>query len=236
MNERRFIELLNLYVDQQISPEEASELEAAVLSDGQRRRTYEQYCRLQRACTILGEHERAHAPAHAVFNRALREAERKIAAPRRRPAWQSISFHPAFGASMAAACVAVVVIMVNRQPVNAPGGAVASTDTTTVVPAVSLAVSDPAAPATAPTSFEYQPAFAAAGLGVIRNAREAEIAATDKDALEWMQRVDGLPVASRLLVDESFDSPSTLHQDNRVFRSRRGLQSSAEFTAFQFQR
>jgi len=86
------------------------------------------------------------------------------------------------------------------------------------------------------SSFDLQPALAADVLGVARNAREVEIASTDREALEWMQRVDLLPV-QRVVVDEqAFESRATLQQDNRVFRSRHSVQGSTEFTAFQFQR
>jgi hypothetical protein len=248
MNERRFIELLNLYIDDQISPSEAAELESAVLAEPARRQTYEQYCRLHRACSLLGEKERALAPAHVAFARSLREAERKIAAPRR-PFWQTLAVHPAFGATLAAACVAVVFV-VNRQPAGLSEGLADEAGAETVAsvverPTVTVASRTIAqapvatAPVThgVPAKFEYQPAFAATGLGVVRNAREAEIAANDKEALEWMQRVEALPIASRVLADDSaFDSAPTLHQDNRVFRSRSGIQGNAEFAAFQFQR
>jgi anti-sigma factor RsiW len=244
MNERRFIELLNLYIDDQISPAEAAELESAVLAEPARRQTYEQYCRLYRACSLLGEKERAQAPAYVAFARSLRDAERKIAAPRR-PVWQTFAAHPAFGATLAAACVAVVFV-VNRQPSGlsdeTEGDNVAAVVETPAIAATPVALAPTrvsAVPATVqvvPAKFEYQPAFAATGLGVVRNAREAEIAATDKEALEWMKRVDALPIASRVLADDStFDSSSLIHQD-RVFRSRSGIQSNAEFTAFQFQR
>lgn len=234
MNDRRFIELLNLYLDHEISPAESAELEAEVARNPARRREYDRYCRLQRGCSLLGERERSVAPQSAAFVRSLREAERKIAAPRR-AAW-----NPAhvglWTASAMAACVAVVVV-VNRSP---SGGRQAD-------PVVAAKVDAPAAPevsatvatvarATPVAAFELHPALAASGLGVARNPREAEIAATDREALEWMQRVDALQ-SRHLIVDElAFDSPPVLQQENRVFRSRHPIQGGAEFTAFQFQR
>ena len=141
-------------------------------------------------------------------SQALASTERKIATPRR-PVWQTFAAHPAFGASLAAACVAVVFV-VNRQPAGLSDEAGAETVVTlvetpaTAVTPLAVAQVPAATPSTkqvAPAKFEYQPAFAATGLGVVRNAREAEIAAADKDALEWMQRVDALPIASRVLAD-----------------------------------
>jgi hypothetical protein len=53
MKDSRFIELLNLYVDREITPAEAAELEAAVQDRPERRRLFGQYCRLDRACTMV---------------------------------------------------------------------------------------------------------------------------------------------------------------------------------------
>lgn len=55
MKEAKFIELLNLYIDQQISPEEAARLENEIIANARRRRTYQQYCRMHRACTLVFE-------------------------------------------------------------------------------------------------------------------------------------------------------------------------------------
>jgi len=235
MNDRRFIELLNLYVDQQIDPTEAAELEAEVLRSPERRRTYNQYCRLQRACCLLGDGARSTAPSSAGFARSLRDAERKINEPHR-PVWRT-AYTGIYGAAAMAACVAVVWV-VNR-PAPASGSFATNTGADvpveTRVPGVQIA-SAPLSSAPLSSSFDLQPALAADVLGVARNAREVEIASTDREALEWMQRVDLLPV-QRVVVDEqAFESRATLQQDNRVFRSRHSVQGSTEFTAFQFQR
>lgn len=49
MNEKRFISLVNLYIDHEISPEELEELENEVAHNDQRRRIYHEYRRLQLA-------------------------------------------------------------------------------------------------------------------------------------------------------------------------------------------
>jgi hypothetical protein len=53
MNDPEFISLLNLYVDREISPEDALRLEGEVLKHPKRRAIYDQYCRMQKACTML---------------------------------------------------------------------------------------------------------------------------------------------------------------------------------------
>lgn len=235
MNDRRFIELLNLYLDHELEPAEASELEAEVLRNPARRRAYDQYCRLQRACSLLGEKERAQAPEHGGFARSLREAERKIAAPRR-STWNPV-YIGGFTATALAACVAVMVL-VDRAPDTVSTADSAATDVP--VQPERIAAAPVAAATTTTTSaapaFEFQPAFAATGLGVVRNAREAEIAANDREALEWMQRVELAGGQHVVVDDQTFEARPTLQADTRVFRSRHSLQSNAEFTAFQFQR
>ncbi len=244
MNDTRFIELLNLYLDHQLAPQEAAELEAEVMRNPARRRTYDQYCRLQRGCCMLGERERSAAPASQAFARSLRDVERKIASPRR-STWQP-AYAGFFAVSAMAACVAVVII-VNRSPSRDAGAAapelIAKSEpqvlrpeaTETMMVAASRSTATPAAATS--TAFELQPVLAAtSGFGVARNSREAEIAAADPEALEWMKRVEQLPLQQIVVDDQAFESRATLHQDNRVFRSRHAIQGTAEFTAFQFQR
>jgi hypothetical protein len=235
MNDRRFIELLNLYVDQQIDPSEAAELEAEVLRSPERRRTYNQYCRLQRGCCLLGDGARSTAPSSVGFARSLREAERKIADPRR-PAWRT-AYTGMYGAAAMAAFV-VVVWVVNR-PAPVSNSFVTTAGASAPVESHAPGMQVVSAPVVSPTlssSFDLQPVLVASGLGVARNAREAEIAATDREALEWMQRVDLLPIQSVVVDEQAFEARATLQQDNRVFRSRHSVQGNAEFTAFQFQR
>lgn len=53
MNDTEFIELLNLYLDHEISAADAARLEAEVQANPARRRVYQQYCRMQKACKIV---------------------------------------------------------------------------------------------------------------------------------------------------------------------------------------
>jgi hypothetical protein len=128
MNEPRFIELLNLYVDQQLSPQEAAELEAEIQTNPVRHRTYQQYCRMQKACAQLFEHERSAAPASAALSRAMADADRKIVAfpeqGMRRSIWP-VGF--SIGAVAAAACVAFVVVRQTNSGGPVQGGEIVAT-------------------------------------------------------------------------------------------------------------
>jgi len=249
MNDRRFTELLNLYLDHEIAPAEAAELEAEVLRNPERRRTYDRYCRMQRGCSLLGAHERAIAPESQAFARSLREAERKIAEPRRAvPVWRTAYVGVFAGAAMAASVA--VVFVVNRDQggaspaatgavvaVNQPDVALAA-HTPVLVSAVAPAPVSvaPVPTATGSSAFEFQPVIVPASLGATRNPREVEVAANDREAVEWMKRVDALQLKQVVVDEQAFDGRSSLQPDNRVFRSRHSMQGSAEFTAFQFQR
>jgi hypothetical protein len=57
MNDSEFIELLNLYVDREISAQDALRLESEVTTSPRRREVYDQYCRMQKACTMLSEEQ-----------------------------------------------------------------------------------------------------------------------------------------------------------------------------------
>ncbi|MBM3852970.1 MAG: zf-HC2 domain-containing protein [Verrucomicrobia bacterium] len=53
MKESEFLELLNLYLDHEISPADALRLEQEVMSNPSRRAVYRTYCRMHKACGLL---------------------------------------------------------------------------------------------------------------------------------------------------------------------------------------
>src|SRR3954452_15409370 len=102
MKDSEFIELLNLYLDHEISAADAARLEAEVTANAKRRQVYQQYCRMQKACKIVGEKfvpETAAAPAGNVVAFEL------ATAPARRT-----SLYAFGGLLAAAACVALVFV------------------------------------------------------------------------------------------------------------------------------
>ncbi len=129
MKEKRFIELLNLYVDHQLDPAAVSELEYELKNNPARHRTYLQYSRMQKACSLLFEAERSSAPSASILARAMAKADRRVAHPLGlRPGWHRGLL--AFGGLAAAACMAVVLVRFNRDPAALPipsaGGAQAA--------------------------------------------------------------------------------------------------------------
>jgi hypothetical protein len=101
MKESKFIELLNLYIDHQISSEEAGVLEEEILRNPQRRQTYHQYCRMQRACTLVLDQFKA--PAGAAGQRAGEIG--RFESSGRRPRWGY------YAAGLAAAAGVALVAM-----------------------------------------------------------------------------------------------------------------------------
>ncbi len=105
MKDTEFIELLNLYLDHELTPADCTRLEAEVKTNPARRRVYEQYCRMQQACKVLATDFAAEAPA--VNPRTIR-ASGSEAGSRRGPAGLF-----AIG-SLAAAAACVALVMLNR--------------------------------------------------------------------------------------------------------------------------
>src|SRR5882672_10470880 len=102
MKDSEFLELLNLYLDHEISAADAARLEAEVQANPKRRAVYRDYCRMQKACTMLAK------------DFADQPAERKVVDfEPSRPAW-SPGWVAVGGLAAVAACVALV--LVNRAP------------------------------------------------------------------------------------------------------------------------
>jgi anti-sigma factor RsiW len=178
MKDKRFIELINLCVDHQLTPAEARELETELHASPARQRTYLQYCRMQKACAQLFETERANAPARRRLARALADADRKVtAAPFHKlirhpsPWWRNL--FAIGGLAAAAACVAVIFVLQKtpRQPGDAPAVAGAATSATLVAlvaaPAAVSAITPTSASTIAPApAIAAMPQTSAAAIAI----------------------------------------------------------------------
>jgi len=233
MKDDRFIELVNLYIDRQITPAETGELEAELQADPQRRRVYQQYCRMHRATQLVYESFRQEAGREAPqTTRQGGTLVRLQGARHRRQRWLV-----AFGGMAAAACVGLLVsrVMLADDEAGAPAaGRVAVSTPATAAPAPTALASVPIGPATAPASYS---------LVSLRNplALESDFhAAVAARRLEEAQRaLTVLPRGRSLFDEEIFGSQPLLPvPEPRTYRTRRGApaQGATEFTAFQFQR
>lgn len=180
MNQDRFIELLNLYVDNEISTQEALELEMEIQSDASRRQVYEQYCRMQRASVLLFENARSQAPRSPALARALQRADRQVSGTST-PFWTKTATFVTFAT---AACFAVVAVHFN-QPAKTSQPAVAVTPLAPAEAAPTVA-----ATATAPVEL-----FSAKAFSLDYNTEGASYSADKVDYLKWTDQVQFRPIS-----------------------------------------
>ena len=118
MKDQRFIELVNLYIDRQITVSEAAELEDEIQGNPGRRAIYRQYCQMHQATRQVYDSFRAPATAapelaQTANRNAIARFENQQRQPRFRWAY--------FAGGLAAACLALVFVRLNTQPTTAAG-------------------------------------------------------------------------------------------------------------------
>jgi hypothetical protein len=228
MKDNRFIDLLNLYIDRQITTAETAELEAEIQNNPKRQAVYRQYCQIHSATKLVYESFRAGAaeqPATAVPTG--RPATIELFENRRRTNWAYYA-----GGLAAAACLALVFV---RSHPSAPLAAPTTVAAVKAQPAV-VAVAAPVVVAQAPAA---PVAEAKPGLISLRNANanpdySSMLAALREqdEAIAANERHQSGRVQS-LFADNMFESKQSpvTAPEQRTLR-----QQTAEFTAFQFQR
>jgi len=227
MKESRFIELINLYIDRQIGPEEAAELEAEIARSPAHRRTYLQYCRMHRACTLLFENFRAPATPLA---EALSQAEGKVSAfPVRGYRLARI----ALGTGLVAAAACAAFIFLNHPtsvstPTEKPG---ASEVAQVNVPPESF---HPAAVITGARPAEFQTVWAGNRFSLARDQSGID---AQRAAFEWMNQIELSPLRAAGNGETVFEPQSEAQPaDLRFQHARNPDQPAVEMTAFEFQR
>jgi anti-sigma factor RsiW len=240
MKDSRFIELLNLYVDQQLTATEAAELEAELQHNSSSRRTYQQYCRMQKACTQLFEQERQAAPSTSTLSRALAQADQKVIAfPEQRTMWRQRGAF-AVGLAAMAACVAFVLVRQTPVPATAP---VASTPSTVAVAAVEPPVpavqtvdippADPQATQLRRAYHMFLPVRQFVPVQVVSANNEAVNTSEEQPSFEWMKHVELAPMRNvnadefALEANNSLQPPAGLYINNR--RPEQGLYEKVAF-------
>ena len=200
MKESKFIELLNLYVDHQISASDAALLEAEIQRNPERRKIYREYCQMQKACAVLAETFRPQTQP---------SGGQVVEFPSRRSRWSAATY--VMGAMAAAACVALVVV--NRNGLagsnsTESSAAIAAVDEAPISDVVARSV--PASPpASAPARQPLQPVFA----GLVSDAVNDS---SERPTLDWVSQVNLQPVAIDKL---RFETQSTFHTENRMLQS-----------------
>lgn len=210
MKDQEFIELLNLYLDHEISAADARRLEAEVRSNAERRKVYLEYCRMQKACGVLAD--------QFVSERAS-EHFVSFARPRRNRA-----VIIAFGSFAAvAACVALALFLGGRR--KAPTATSADLVADTGVAALTVPPRGGVAIASLSSSDLRAPL-----------ARETVASAPAADSLEWVRsfQVNASPTLSEPARFEP--QPDLFRHELRAVPTSTPQTSASESAAFRFQR
>ncbi|MEY4940553.1 MAG: hypothetical protein RIQ93_2288 [Verrucomicrobiota bacterium] len=231
MKDSEFIELLNLYLDQEISPADATRLEAEVLGNTARREVYQQYCRMQKGCKLLAQD---FVVEPAAGNRKVVEFT-PAAAPRRKAL--------VVAGALTAAAASLAVIFTSRYRVNptnlsTAAAALAAPSAVTASVVASQNGSDKAS-----TSRSLGPGVSRMLNSPLALGRRPETApsllvAGDHSGkqFEWMKTLQLPPVQRVPLEQLRFEAKSPLQSDSRTYDSGHPPQDTIEMTAFRFQR
>ncbi|MEI6862289.1 MAG: hypothetical protein WCL04_08560 [Verrucomicrobiota bacterium] len=232
MNDQRFTELLNLHLDHETTPAQASEFEAELNRTPARRREYATYRRMHQACTHLFEREQSLAPVSFALEKARLDAQRKAAATAppvfRRPLVAALG-----GLAAMAACIVLVLL-----PRLAPAPSSATTQAGPVKAVVAtVQMTAPAAPFTG--FANYTPPVASATYRPSPFAAPAPATSaglTRVDLPEFTPQMELPPLQPVMVDDFAAQSQMTVPQIMAVSRSAITPPPTAQTAAFQFQR
>ncbi|MDP3069545.1 MAG: hypothetical protein Q8N18_04615 [Opitutaceae bacterium] len=219
MKDHEFIELLNLYVDHELSASAAVRLETEIKANAGRRRTYEQYCRMQKACKVLAADFAADAPTAKPGNILTFEA----VVAQRRP----LGFVARGSLAAAAACVAFV--LVSRVGPSGRGDHVAAH--LTPVASETLAT----APVPRAGGIVQRPALTGDSIALTRQASPGPAALAPQFA--WMQGVQIAPMNVTVSADDlRFDTNlfKGAPESRPLLTVRKPGEITAERAAFEF--
>lgn len=251
MKESEFLELLNLYLDHEISAADAARLEAEVSARPDRRRTYDEYCRMHKACSLV-------AMDFSAADGAVVTASDKVmpfefaaahAAARRRRFSGYVS-----GGLAAAACVAVAFVGFRAftAPPSVGGLAAGHTITAERGEGVAAARAVPATTGVGPqtaarelgnATYARTPAPKWVTAPLILSEQKADAVMTAalrqaEDQLAWLQSVQFSPIQSRVQLEQiRFDAqPASLQPEGRALGGRMSPtpESAVEMAAFRF--
>ena len=226
MKDHRFIELLNLYIDRQITAEETAELEAEIQSSAQRQAVYRQYCQIHAATKVVYESFRAGAE-EKVAAASGRPAKIELFESRRRISW----INYAGGLAAAAAVAGLLFVRYSSNAGQQDMGLSAPVQTVAIAPA-------PVIPAAVRTTTGEAPAVK--NLISLRNTSHSADYSAMLTALREQDEERALAerlqtARSQSLFDDNlFDAKRPL--PTAEIRPAQNRTQAAEFTAFQFQR
>jgi hypothetical protein len=245
MRESEFLELLNLYLDHEISEADAARLEAEVQGSAKRRAVYLEYCRMQKACKVLA----------ADFQAESQTPEKRVLLARRssRQVWSS-GFFVAGGVALAAASLTLLFV--------ARGGR----ETGAEAPRAFVQSAKPAPSASTELNGASQSAVANSGTrGIVLAATAADPGAGSRvtmisdslvlsgnkqtevvfastsngdDQLAWVRDFQLVSLQERNHLEQlRFETaPPTLRPEGRPLGGRAPVEATVEMTAFRFRK
>lgn len=243
MKESKFIELLNLYIDQQISPEDAVLLEEEILNNPRHRRIYHQYCKMHRACTLIMENISARADQATT---GVEEAASRVVDFGLRPRRSAWGYYAAGLA--AAACVALVAVQVFlRSDRNSARGSLATSPAASLVSAqtgpaktsVPVHMDATASPAIRPAGSLNARQLLVFSPGNVPGKTPSIIVKSPADhALPpSVLPVYATPTTLRPSIEQFvFEQSPAISSSPMIYRNRQQMDGQTEMTAFQFQR
>ncbi len=259
MKDSEFIQLLNLYLDHEITAADAARLEAEVQGHADRQKIYRQYCRMQKACTLLTTEFRPEIAPAPRRDRTLISFGEQLAAGAPRHV-RAGSVYAIGGFAAAAACVAIIFVGRGRHaPPESP--MFAQTPAPQVAPAVLVAATPTASPVVSAPSNMNSDASATMvarsvsgprALGVANRSTlvgdpllltgssqaDAMLAAAIEQAntqFAWMHNVQLTPIERPASQNNlRFEmQPTSLRPDARTIGNR-STRPATEMAAFQF--
>jgi hypothetical protein len=232
MKDQRFIELVNLYIDRQITAKETAELEAEMQDNPRRRAIYRQYCQLHTATKQVYDSFRTNAASPHVAGTTAGRVVLTDFKPRARSNW--IHY---VGGLTAAACLALVLVRYNANSRPASETLAQAKP----APAVQVAVVAPAAPA---VTTPVAPAVTVPAPGITSLRNNLNVEPDYAAMLAALRREDQRSFASGEVptgrVPSLFDDgvfevrPFAPANNPRTFRGKQTPAQPAEFTAFEF--
>lgn len=237
MKDSEFIELLNLYLDHEISAADAARLEAEVQANPARRQIYRNYCQMQKACKMVAQ-DFVTEPAEV----AEKVVPFQPAAASRRAA-QGGGFYTIGALVAAAACVAIVLVGRSRQQPaeNATQNQVAAT---TLAPqpakAEPLAIDTPRAQARATNPIRRNPdvTFVSGNTLLLSSSQQP----TANDPFGWLGKDLNLVSQDQQLAADQLrfqNTPTSLRPESGQKLGKAALKQqepAKEMVIFQFQR
>lgn len=232
MNNERFIEMLNLYIDRELGDAEVREVEEAIESSPERQRIYAQYCRMERATKKLLAETQIPQPDIENLVASARAAGNELEFPEmaapRRSRWVT------WGGSFAAAAAACLAVVFSYSTLTT-----AQNSDEQSSPAPTYAATIPAAPAMDTDEIRYHTVFVLAS-----DTEEDRLPgmSVTADSFAWMAQLQFAPIERAELDDWSMLPAEPIQvrslNDTR-WVSPVGLDDSPPreaVTAFQFQR